>query len=372
MCSTAYKVLCTKDPNIANVVFEDVRYLGWNIYVQTCFEFQRFPITYNDTLSVEVNQITAELWTNIILSDVIFKYNNTFKSQIHRSNVKGYGYVTKHGNITTLSFTLNSTKKPYFLQTRISTHTTTPFTSRITDRTLTSSIQNEFINMTKGFQSNDEISALESSNVSILVSVSVVILLLVAAIVIVIIMLKRRGKIPNTCFKSSSRNDSFKETSGKNQAENNLYNQSLEAENEQINDFKGNDNVILHQDLDVDNTNYAHNYFILEPGSRESHANGDISNSRRDGRGVNDDYNMIHFNKKFGTQFDNVYDTTENAAIKIKALQITECVKELSETLNETEKYNHITRNFMNNDKTDNIYGVPDKQENDYDDVKRE
>ncbi|XP_060597735.1 uncharacterized protein LOC132751573 [Ruditapes philippinarum] len=215
-------------------------------------------------------------------------------------------------------------------------------------------------------------SALESSNVSILVSVSVVILLIVAAIFIVIIMLKRRGKIPNTCFKSSSRKDSFKETSGKNQAENNLCNQSLGAENEQINDFKGNNNVTLHQDLDVDNSNYAHNYFILEPGSRESHADGDISNSRRDGRGVNDDYNIIHFNKKFGTQFDNVYDTTENAAIKIKALQNAECVKKLSETLSETDKYNHITRNFMNNDKTDNIYGVPDKQENDYDDVKRD
>ncbi|XP_060600023.1 uncharacterized protein LOC132753558 [Ruditapes philippinarum] len=215
-------------------------------------------------------------------------------------------------------------------------------------------------------------SAFESSNVSIFVSVSVVIFLLVAAIVIVIIMLKRRGKIPNTCFKSSSQNDSLKETSGKNQAENNLYNQSLGAENEQINDFKGNNNVILHQDIDVDNSNYANNYFILEPGSRESHADGDISNSRRDGRGINDDYNMIQFNKKFGTQFDNVYDTTENAAIKIKALLNTECVKELSETLSGTDNYNHITRNLMNNDKTDNIYGVPDKQENDYDDVRRD
>ncbi|XP_060598341.1 uncharacterized protein LOC132752082 [Ruditapes philippinarum] len=332
-------------------------------------------------------------------------------NSISQKNVIAYGYVTKNGSLLLLSFTENhNNKKRYLLQTPSvpkptsdqlltstysqmseTTHWNNTITINATIRTFSASqamtstltsassisqpfstylMNDTFINSTEGFRSKLE-TRTESSNVSIPVSITVAVITLVA--VVVIITLIRRGKLEGICNKNSNTENSTKGIviTDKISAQNNVYNEPAISDYEQISELKDNNNVDIKADLDEGNGNYGQTYFVLEPGSRESHTDGDMSDSMKEETEMNDDYNTLHLNKTFGAKADDTYDTTEKAAIKLKALQNTGCEKEFLGKLNENEEdtYNHISRNLFKNNKTDNIYGVTDNQENDYGDV---
>ncbi|XP_060600052.1 myb-like protein F, partial [Ruditapes philippinarum] len=298
---------------------------------------------------------------------------------ISLDDIVWYGYIKKQGNVTFLKFTKNSSNKRFLLQTYNGTtppRTTSSLPIKSSSITTahtssTSSVNDGITNRSEPLQSISETSISESSDVSVPVSISVVAVIIVAVIV-TIITLKRRGKFQGICTKESAiENSCSKRNADKIQRENNVYNESPVDNYDQISEFKDNNNLDVKPDHDVDNGEYGHTYFILEPGSRESHTDGNISDSRIDGTEMNDDYNTLHLNKTFGTKADDTYDTTEKAAIKLKTLHDTGCEKESPEKLNgnEEDTYNHISRNLLKNNKTDNIYGITDNQEDDYGNV---
>ena len=50
-------------------------YYEWRYYVQTCFKNSCSPISYDDIMSSPIVNATGPSWSNVIRSDVIFKYN---------------------------------------------------------------------------------------------------------------------------------------------------------------------------------------------------------------------------------------------------------------------------------------------------------
>ncbi|XP_060604535.1 uncharacterized protein LOC132757228 isoform X2 [Ruditapes philippinarum] len=73
-CINSYQFLCTKNSN-QHAEFQNLPLSAWRHYVKTCFEHNCLPITYNDKLSSTVDENVGLSWTNVIRSDVIYKYH---------------------------------------------------------------------------------------------------------------------------------------------------------------------------------------------------------------------------------------------------------------------------------------------------------
>ncbi|XP_060569428.1 putative uncharacterized protein DDB_G0277255 [Ruditapes philippinarum] len=406
-CDEADQKLCKNGESFEPVFHASSQFFFWRHYVKTCFVSNFSAINFHGIFN---SPTLTPKSTNVIRSDVIYKFNEKANA-ISKDNSVKYGYITKRGSVTFLLFNKTSSNKRYLFQIdsetvtnptseQIRTSTTQTSTTKTTRLPLdngttprntsslpiksssittahtssTSSVNDGITNSSEPLQSISETIISESSDVSVPVSISVVAVIIVAVIV-TIITLKRRGKLQGICTKGSALDNLSKRISDIIPAENKLKNSDSAVDDyEQISELKDNHNVDVKPDLDVGNGNYGHTYFVLEPGSRESHTDGDISDFRKEETEINDDYNTLHLNKTFGTKADDTYDTTEKAAIKLKALRDTGCDKESPKKLNgnDEDTYNHISRNLLKNNKTDNIYGVTDNQENDNGDVNKD
>ncbi|XP_060582423.1 uncharacterized protein LOC132738837 [Ruditapes philippinarum] len=252
-------------------------YIQWRHYVKTCFENGCFPITYNDTVSLSISQANGPSWTNVIRSDVIYKYYES-SNAISANDVSKFGYITKHGNVTFLSFTKNSyNNKRYLLQSPtkpddISTLPTTHSTSfsEATGVHKTSAFpiyNNTFMNSRDSTVKNGIFSP-DSYDVSIPMSVSVTVVILVAVTVIVILILRKRGKIPSTGLKCSALGICLRRTPDQFPSEtNSAYENFQQAGNERIGELNYYMNVDARQDLHLDNIN---TYCSIDPAAKET------------------------------------------------------------------------------------------------------
>ncbi|XP_060586436.1 uncharacterized protein LOC132742131 [Ruditapes philippinarum] len=74
-CNSYHHSLCISEAIVQIASKNFTTFIEWRHYVQTCFENGCFPITYNDTMSLSISQAYGPSWTNVIRSDVIYKYN---------------------------------------------------------------------------------------------------------------------------------------------------------------------------------------------------------------------------------------------------------------------------------------------------------
>ncbi|XP_053388773.1 putative uncharacterized protein DDB_G0282133 [Mercenaria mercenaria] len=129
-------------------------------------------------------------------------------------------------------------------------------------------------------------------------------------------------------------------------------------------------------------SNYAHTYFVLEQHVNESYTDnttydtsGNANKTTTEQDNVynrletdnNKTYDHVHTKIRNGVlKFDDTYDTTHKAAMKLKARPGKD-----SDAFGETDEdaCNHITSKQVTNTKTENEYGVPNTLENAYGDV---
>ncbi|XP_053390155.1 uncharacterized protein LOC128553071 [Mercenaria mercenaria] len=219
-------------------------------------------------------------------------------------------------------------------------------------------------------EAGERLTQSQGSGAGIPIGVSTAVVLIIIAVVITFAILKRRGKVPNVCTNtnSSANSDNTKAIPPVNK---NIYDTSIGPSYDQIGNVVSQQNIDINTDSDLNNSNYAHTYFVLEQHVRETEYGATASGKDDREMENTNDYNTLTLHTNYKTKngmhvVDDTYDTTAKADKKLKDGIDKETYK-LDDTDEDT--YNHINNTHLKNSKTDNVYGVPDNLEYGYGNV---
>jgi hypothetical protein len=143
----------------------------------------------------------------------------------------------------------------------------------------------------------------------------------------------------------------------------NAYEMSLGSPYDQIDDL-GLPSEPCSDNDGTDNVISGHTYFILEKHTWESNTDDNLENkTKTDTCNV---YNALNSNgnNTGSNESGNTYDTTEKVAMKLKAQHNKNVGDDSTENT-----YNHTCRRPVKVGKTDNVYGILNNVEGEYDDV---
>ncbi|XP_060604751.1 uncharacterized protein LOC132757453 [Ruditapes philippinarum] len=308
----------------------------------------------------------------LLLFGLLFFYLTELKSKI---NIK-YGYLKRKGEDISLEFSSdeNATKSALFetsdvtvssydKTTSMSGSQSSSTTSVLESVRTISSLSPE--TLTEESPLNVEKQMDQNSDVGVTIGISVTSAMIVVAIVVIFVTLKRRGKITTKCFRKEKSECSpyiSTEMRPSSKHDKNAYEMSLGSSYDQIDDL-GLPSERCSENEGTDNVISGHTYYILETHTWESNTDENIENMTH--TETSNVYNKLNSNGNItgGSKSENTYDSTERVAMKLKAQHD----KNLDEDATENT-YNHTSsRRLVKIGKTDNVYGVLNKIEGEYD-----
>ncbi|XP_060580749.1 uncharacterized protein LOC132737473 [Ruditapes philippinarum] len=313
---------------------------------------------------------TSLAWTHLIRSIVIYEYN-----EFNSSRNVAYGYLKRQYGYISLYFTPDgkAAKQALFTTTDVPGQTNDKTTSMagISSPTTTSNQESVLTGSSLSAESTTDESipqqskhTIQNSDVGVSVGLSVTAVIIVVTAVVIIVTLKRRGKIQTKCFRQAESECSAyisTELHPSSKNDKNAYEMSLGSPYDQIDDL-GLPSEPCSDNEGTDNGISGHTYFILEKHTWESDTDDDIENRTK--IETSNVYNTLISNEKTGSnESGNTYDTTEKVVTKLKAQHHTHVEDSTENT------YNLTGSRPVKIGKTDNVYGVLNNVEGEYNNV---
>ncbi|XP_060582424.1 uncharacterized protein LOC132738839 [Ruditapes philippinarum] len=348
--SSSFLEMCATE----NHVFVNTSsYQNWLSTVNKCFKNSSRPTDYSNSNLLKVDS-GSEFWTGIISSKVIY----TTDEHIPQTGEIEFGYLKRtDGNIYQLKFKKDDSDERYLCSTEQTTDKTTG---------------NVLINSKLTTKAQQVMAEQKGSTTGVPVGISVAVVFVIAAVIIVIVVLKRRGLIPNMCYREAAPSKSIKYTTDIAVVSNNNYEEVKDSPYDKSKGTAtqiGMDNSV---DSPEDSGHYAHTYFVLEDNANHSKPKNSIAVSSKHFKGKDEGnvYNTLNSDIKNKNNVDNTYDTSETAVRKLKTQLSKEFdgQKEIVFNDRDEDTYNHINGKPYNKNNTDNVYGV---NGNDYGDIQK-
>ncbi|XP_060580734.1 uncharacterized protein LOC132737462 [Ruditapes philippinarum] len=204
-CSLPYKSVCkTKNGTYISGFAGQQSLLSWASYIKQCFKNICYPITLEDVQNRphQLYELATSLtWTRLTQSTVIYGFRE-FNTTMNIS----YGYLKRQGEHVNMLFTEdgNVAKRTLFESPDVKESSTSVSRESSTSVSRESSASKTSIG---SFASETTSVPIKESQMgqssSIIVPVGVSsIAVTVVVLVVVLVVLKRRGKIPPTCFRN--------------------------------------------------------------------------------------------------------------------------------------------------------------------------
>ncbi|XP_053408632.1 uncharacterized protein LOC123559460 isoform X2 [Mercenaria mercenaria] len=298
-CSTDLVVVCGFGDEYVKTS-SDGENRTWIRNANKCFSHGGFPIRFRNYSDAEFNSTSqTQMWTNVIRSSVISSEKQSIKLKALGDVRMRYGFVRKQNEYLLLDFAKNNFERK---------------------RVVCDSDED---------QDKSQENQSRSSYIIVPVGVSSAVVLVTAAVVIFFVVHRQRGTAIALCrrknvTKSSDHYHSYSQTfepSGRLETDNHAY--------ESI------DEIVRHKESEqnaanqTSNSNYIHNYFVLEKREKESKVSAyDTIRSDQEisaAKGTNV-YNRLNSDKTYDHVFtakrnvmntcDNPYNTTEKAAVR--------------------------------------------------------
>ncbi|XP_053392139.1 uncharacterized protein LOC128554849 [Mercenaria mercenaria] len=282
----------------------------WIRNANKCFSHGGFPIRFRNYSDAEFGLVSmTQMWTNVLRSAVISSEKQSIKLKALGDVRMRYGFVRKQNEYIVLDFAINNFERK---------------------RVVCDSDEDQD-------KSQENQSKSSFSDIIVPVGVSSAAVLVTAAVVIFFVFHRRRGTAIALCRrknvrKSSGHDHSYSQTfepSGRLETDNHAYDSI--------------DEIVRHKESEqnaaneTSNSNYIHNYFVLEKREKESKVSAydttrsDQENSSAKGTNV---YNRLNSDKTYGhvftakrnvmTTYDNPYNTTEKAAVRHSSKSISD------------------------------------------------
>ncbi|XP_060586438.1 uncharacterized protein LOC132742132 isoform X2 [Ruditapes philippinarum] len=388
--------MCAKDNHVfAN---KPTSYKNWLNTVNECFKNKSRPTDYSNSNGLGVHN-GSQFWTGIIKSKAIFteEFDTPNEGKIEFGYLKrttGDNYELKFANgdsnkryicssVETTAITDGTT---LYSQTTILMSSSVEISNNITSPptpTTTSSLSTPKFSQTDITTDSESIDSTttkaqqfmaeqKDSNTGVSVGISVAVVFVIAAVITVIVLLKRRGLIPNRCYRKTDPIKSVKPTTDIAAVSNNNYEEVEDSPYDTSNRTAtqmGMDNSV---DSPEDNGHYAHTYFVLEDNANHSTTENSIAFPSKNLNGTDESnvYNTLNSDIMHKNNVDNTYDTSETALRKLQTQLSKEFDGQKESVFNDRDEdtYNHINGKPHNKNNTDNVYGV---NENDYGDIQK-